>query len=299
MDNIDITLLAIAGILFLFSIICALAETSFVELNRVRALALEDAGRKGAKHLRLMLEKPETTLNTLLLVVLVTQLVTTSIISIVVEKQFGAVGVVISLIAQITVFFVLGEVAPKTFAVQNPDKTALAMTPFLWAITKFVPLMWISKGLIVVSNIILPGKGIKEGPFVTEDDLKTMATVAALESGIEHEERAMIHSIFEFTDTVVREVMTPRTDMVAISATTTIKSALDIAIDGGFSRLPLYGENRDLIVGLVYMKDLVANERQGKAENLVSSIRRTAVFIPEQNSFTWQLWLTSMEEQQG
>ena len=282
MDNIDITLLAIAGILFLFSIICALAETSFVELNRVRALALEDAGRKGAKHLRLMLEKPETTLNTLLLVVLVTQLVTTSIISIVVEKQFGAVGVVISLIAQITVFFVLGEVAPKTFAVQNPDKTALAMTPFLWAITKFVPLMWISKGLIVVSNIILPGKGIKEGPFVTEDDLKTMATVAALESGIEHEERAMIHSIFEFTDTVVREVMTPRTDMVAISATTTIKSALDIAIDGGFSRLPLYGENRDLIVGLVYMKDLVANERQGKAENLVSSIRRTAVFIPEQ-----------------
>jgi len=282
MDSIEISLLIFALVLFLFSIFCALAETSFVKLNRVRALALEDEGRKGARRLRIMLERPETTLNTLLLVVLVTQLGTASIISIVVENQYGTLGVAISIVAQITVFFVLGEVAPKTFAVQHPDKVALAMTPFLWAITKFAPLKWISSGLIVVSNIILPGKGIKEGPFVTEDDLKTMANVAAQESGIEHEEREMIHSIFEFTDTVVREAMTPRTDMVAVAASSTIKAALDLAIQEGFSRLPIYGENRDIIIGLVYMKDLVEHERQGKAENLVSTIRRTAVFIPEQ-----------------
>ncbi len=282
MDNLEISLLIIATVLFIFSIFCALAETSFVKLNRIRALSLEDEGKKGAKHLRIMLERPETTLNSLLLVVLITQLGTATIIAVVIENKYGGLGVLISIAIQITVFFVLGEVAPKTFAVQHPDKTALAMTPFLWAITKFTPLRWISSGLIVISNIILPGKGIKEGPFVTEDDLKTLANVAAQESGIEHEERAMIHSIFEFTDTVVREAMTPRTDMVAIAASSTIKNALDIAIQGGFSRLPIYGENTDIIVGLVFMKDLVTYERQGKGENLVSSIRRTAVFIPEQ-----------------
>jgi Mg2+/Co2+ transporter CorB len=105
--------------------------------------------------------KTETTLNTLLLVVLVTQLGTASIISIIIENQYGVVGVAISIVAQITVFFVLGEVAPKTFAVQHPDKTALAMTPFLWAITKFAPLKWLSKGLIVVEHNSAR-KGIKE-----------------------------------------------------------------------------------------------------------------------------------------
>ncbi len=282
MDSIEITLLVVAFVLFVFSIVCALAETAFVKLNRIRALALEDEGRRGAKKLRIMLERPETTLNSLLLVVLITQLGTASIISIVVENQYGGIGVAISLLLQITIFFVLGEVAPKTYAVQNPDKVALTVTPFLWAITKFLPLKWISKSLIGFSNIILPGPGIKEGPFVTEEDVRTMANVAAQEFGIEHEERVLIHSIFDFTDTVVREVMTPRTDMIAVSITTSISEALSISIDGGFSRLPVYSESHDTIVGLIYMKDLVEQERDGNGESFVSTIKRTAVFVPEQ-----------------
>lgn len=282
MDSIQVALLGLAFVLFSFSVFCALAETSFVKLNRIRAMALEDEGRRGAKKLRKMLEHPETTLNILLLVVLITQLGTASIISIVVENQYGTLGVVISILAQITVFFVIGEVAPKTYAVQNPDKVALAMTPFLWFITKFAPLQWVAKGLIKLSNMILPGKGIKEGPFVTEADLKSMANVAAEELGIEHEEKDLIHSIFEFTDTVVREVMTPRTDMFAVSIDTTIKEALDMLIEKGFSRLPIFGENRDIIAGLVYMKDLVERERQGKGTNTVLTVKRPVVFIPEQ-----------------
>lgn len=282
MDISQISLLVIAFILFIISIFCALAETSFVKMNRIRAMALEEEGRRGAKKLRIMLEKPETTLNILLLIVLITQLGTASIISIVVEDQYGAVGVSISIVIQITLFFVIGEVAPKTYAVQNTDKVALSMTPFLWVITKMKVLAWISRGLIGIANIILPGKGLKEGPFVTEDDLKTMANVAAEEAVIEHEERELIHSIFEFTDTVVREVMQPRTEMVAFADDMTISEALTTAIDAGFSRVPVYKETKDTIVGLVFLKDLVETERNGNGGDTVMTIKRTAVFIPEQ-----------------
>lgn len=282
MDSTQIILLVIAFFLFLFSIVCALAETAFVKVNRIRIMALEDESVRNAKKLRVMLERPETTLNILLLFVLITQLGTASIISVVIEDQYGTIGVIISIFVQITVFFVAGEVAPKTYAVQHSESVALFLTPFLWGITKFKPFGWLAKTLIGISNIVLPGKGIKEGPFVTEDDLKTMATVAAEESGIEHEERELIHSIFEFTDTVVREVMTPRTDMIAVNSANSITEALSIAIEGGFSRLPVYSQSHDKIVGVVMMKDLVEQERRGNGESRVGTIKRTAVFIPEQ-----------------
>jgi len=282
MDMSQITLLIIAFILFVISIFCALAETSFVKMNRIRAMALEDEGKRGARRLRIMLETPETTLNILLLIVLITQLGTASIISIVVEDQYGGVGVAISIVIQITLFFVVGEVAPKTYAVQNTDKVALSMTSFLWIITKIKILSWISRGLIGIANIILPGKGLKEGPFVTEDDLKTMANVAAEEAVIEHEERELIHSIFEFTDTVVREVMQPRTEMIAFADDMKISEALTVAIEAGFSRVPIYKETKDTIVGLVFLKDLVESERNGNGSDSVHTIKRTAVFIPEQ-----------------
>ena len=118
-------------------------------------------------------------------------------------------------------YFVIGEVAPKTYAIQHPDRAALRLTPFLWAISNFPPLRLLSRGLIGLANVILPGKGLKEGPFVTEEDLRTMADVAADEEAIEREERRLIHSIFEFGDTVVREVMVPRPDMVAIDGDAT------------------------------------------------------------------------------
>lgn len=282
MDTTEYLLIAICVVFFLISVLCAMAETSFIKMNRIRAIGLEEEGRKGAKKLRIMQEHPEATLNVLLLLLLITQLGTASIISILVESIGGVISVIISIIIEISLFFVLGEVAPKTFAVQNTERVVLKLVPFLWFLTRFPLFRWISNGLIGLANILLPGKGIKQGPFVTEHDLKTMADVAASESVIEHEERELIHSIFDFTDTVVREVMTPRPDMVAVAESTSVTEALSIAIDGGFSRLPIYSESRDTIVGLVYMKDLVEQEREGKGELHVKGVKRTAVFIPEQ-----------------
>jgi Hemolysins and related proteins containing CBS domains len=187
--------------LFLFSIVLAAAETAFTRMSRIRALALDEEGRKGAHRLAQMLERPERTLNVVLLLILVCQMTSASLLGVVLEGAFGSAGLVFGLLLQIVVFFVIGEVAPKTYAIQHSDRAALRLSGFLWAISNFWPLRLLSRGLIGMANVMLPGRGLKEGPFVTEGDLRTMADVAADEEAIERDERRLIHSIFEFGDT--------------------------------------------------------------------------------------------------
>lgn len=269
-------------VLFLVSIVLAAAETAFTRMSRIRALSLEEEGRKNAHRLADMLERPERTLNVLLLLVLVSQMTSASLLGVLLEGSIGGAGLIVGLVLQIVVYFVIGEVAPKTYAIQHPDRAALRLTPFLWTISNFPPLRVLSKGLIGLANVLLPGSGLKEGPFVTEEDLRTMADVAADEQAIEREERRLIHSIFEFGDTVVREVMLPRPDMIAVEADATIEDAISQAIGAGYSRIPCYEDSTDDILGLVYLKDLVQQARAGAGLQPVRVAVRDAVFVPEQ-----------------
>jgi CBS domain containing-hemolysin-like protein len=276
----DWAILAVVVVLFVLSIYLALAETAFVRMNRIRALALADEGSKRAARLAVMLEAPEQTLNSVLLLVLVTQLTTATLIGVLLEGAAGALGVVIGIVLQIVLFFVIGEVAPKTFAVQHTERAALSVTPMLWFLTQFAPLRWTSKLLIGVANVVLPGKGLKQGPFVTEEDLRTMADVAASEEAIEREEQALIHSIFEFGDTVVREVMQPSPDVVTVDCNDTIEAGISAAIERGYSRMPC--RDGDDIIGLVYLKDMVRRARDGEGDQPVSTAVRPATYVPEQ-----------------
>jgi CBS domain containing-hemolysin-like protein len=282
MSGADWVLLVVVLVLFLASIWLALAETAFTRMSRIRALSLADEGDKRAGKLAVMLERPEQTLNVVLLLVLVTQLTSATLIGVLLEGSAGALGLVIGIVLQIVLFFVIGEVAPKTYAVQHTERAALRVTPFLWFLGNFAPLRALSRGLIGVANVVLPGKGLKQGPFVTEEEIRTMADVAADEDAIELDERKLIHSIFEFGDTVVREAMTPRPDMVAVAADEPVETAIDRAIEGGYSRLPAYEGTTDNIVGLVYLKDLVRRARAGEGGGPVRGALRAAVFVPEQ-----------------
>jgi CBS domain containing-hemolysin-like protein len=128
---------------------------------------------------------------------------------------------------------------------------------------------------------VLPGQGLKEGPYVTEEELLAMADTAADEAVIEREERKLIHSIIDFGDTVAREVMVPRPDMVTVPASATLRQAADIAATAGFSRVPVYGQGIDDIVGVVYVKDMMRAERDDKADEPVTTFMRQAQFLPE------------------
>lgn len=137
--------------------------------------------------------------------------------------------------------------------------------------------------LILIGNALTPGKGFRRGPFASEAELRALVDLAEKESLIEAEERRMVHSVFELGDTLVREVMVPRTDLVAIERYKTIRQGLTLALRSGFSRIPVTGENEDDIVGIVYLKDLARKthiSRDAESE-LVSTAMRPAVFVPD------------------
>jgi CBS domain containing-hemolysin-like protein len=143
------------------------------------------------------------------------------------------------------------------------------------------PLLYpLARGLIGVANTILPGRGLKQGPFVTEEELRQMADVAAEEASIAQEEKEMIHSIFEFGDTLVREVMVPRPDMVAVEVSSKLGDVLSTMLKKGFSRMPVYEDTIDNIAGLVYAKDAMRRIHEGKTTPL-RRILRDAYFVPE------------------
>jgi putative hemolysin len=284
MTTSDWALLATVFALFLFSIVLAVGETAFVRMSLARARSLEEEGRRGAKRLVALLEQehPETTLNVVLLVVLFAQLTAAALLGSVLNDVAGAWGFVAGVVVQFVAFFVLAEAAPKTWVIQHTDTAALRSAPVLTFLTWFPPLRVLARALIGMANVILPGKGIKEGPFVTELEIREMVDLAADEFSIESGERELIHSIFEFGDAVAREVMTPRTDMYTIEAGTPVDEAIARAIEKGYSRLPVVEGGQDNVVGIAILKDLVAARGRGCGAEPVDEHMRTARFVPEQ-----------------
>ena len=280
MSGGDWAVVAVIALCFAFSALLALAETAFTKMGRIRALALAEEGSRRAERLAHLLETPERTINAVLLAVLVCQFTAATLAGVLLER-LGPVAIGLGTVGQVVVFFVFAEVMPKTFSIQHTDRAALMVTPLLGFLTRFGPLRVMSRGLIGMANVILPGKGLKQGPFVSEEEIRTMADVAAAEEAIEREERRLIHSIFEFGDTLVREVMRPRPDIVSVEVDHTIDEALDAAISAGYSRLPACEGGTDNIVGLVFLKDLARRSRAGHGADPVRTALRPAVFVPE------------------
>jgi CBS domain containing-hemolysin-like protein len=271
---------AIAVLLVLLSFL-ALAETAINRISVVKAQALVEDGRRGSEALLELVREPERFLNPVILSVNIAQTVQAVLTGIVADRLFGPIGVIIGVVLNVVVFFVLTEALPKTWAVLNSERAALVSArPVSWLVS-FWPLRVISRAFIGVANVIIKGKGLKAGPFVSEKELLGIVQTAAEEEVIEHGERELIESIIEFGDTIVREVMVPRTDMVTVDSDVTVSDALAVAIERGFSRMPVLGEGVDDVVGVVYEKDLVRTEHNGRGGDVVTRTMRKAHFVPE------------------
>ena len=268
-------LIAILGFL-------AMAETALSRISRVKAQAMADSsGTRGTRALARLASHPERFINSLLVTVTICQTAQAFLTSILADRLFGTVGVIVAFALNVVVFFVLAEAVPKTYAILHPERAALISTPATSALVSFPPLQLISRALIGLTNILLPGKGLKQGPFVSEQELLGIVEAAAADDVIEREERELIESIIEFGDTVAREVMVPRPDMVTIPHDASVSRALDIAIEHGFSRLPVMGEGEDDVVGLGHAKELMRAEREGRGAEPAATVARPARFIPE------------------
>ncbi len=281
MNATEVAMFAIAVLLVFCASFLAMAETSITRMSRHKATVMADEGKRGAKELLRITEHPEKYLNPVLLVVLASHLAVATLVGLVAEEAFGAWGVLLGVLFEVGFLFVVGEAAPKTWAVLNSERAALLVARPVVAIGNFAPLRWIARGLIGVSNALLPGKGLKQGPYVSEEELLAMTDAAADDDAIEQEERQLIRSVFEFGDTVAREVMVPRPDMLAVEGSQQVTDVIDVAMKAGFSRIPVYDENIDNIVGVVFTKDLLRAEREGKADTPVRNLAREGLFVPE------------------
>ena len=283
---VDAILIVVIAVLLAGSGVLAMAETSLVRMNRIKAKSLVDDKRRGARQLGRLVENPATFLNPILLLVLICQLVSATLVGIVASDVFGGLGVLLAIVFEVVVIFVFFEAVPKNWAVQHSERAALLSAPIVDTLIRFPPIRWISSLLIGVANrIIGAGDDSEDGrrhSYITDSELKAMADVAHEEKVIEHEERTFIHSIIDFGDTVVREVMVPRPDMVTVESDVTVSHALENALAAGYSRIPVEGDDGiDDIIGIAYAKDLVRAERVGKASQVVRDSMRSAKFVPE------------------
>jgi CBS domain containing-hemolysin-like protein len=271
--------LAVVALLIMVAAVLAAAEVCITRMNRFRAYHLAEEGRRGGKAMVRIVENPAPYLNVVLLLTLLMQLGGTTLAAVVAVRQWHRIGELIATVLMTVLLFVFAEVTPKTFAVQQTDRVALRLAPLIVAVARlFGPFASI---LIKVANVLIPGKGLPMGPFVTEEEIRAMAEAASSEESIEEEEKDLIHSIFEFGDTLVREVMVPRPDMVSAPVGSTLRDVMDLILRRGFSRIPVYRDSVDDIVGVVYAKDLLRHLHAEKADTPLHKMMRDPYFVPE------------------
>jgi CBS domain containing-hemolysin-like protein len=268
----------------IFCGVASAAETAFTSISRIKLKNLVEEGDKKAAEIEHLLSEPNKFLSTILVVNSVAVIIASSLATILALRFSSTYGELLSSIVISLVVLIFCEITPKTAAVQNPLR---------WARVLINPLRgtaWLLQPVVITLSVIttflvrlLGGQVKHHGPFVTEEELRLLVTVGEEEGVLEEDETDMIHSIFEFADTTVREVMVPRIDMVTLDSNATVTQAVDLALQGGFSRIPVYEESIgiDEIIGVLYTKDMLKQLREGHNTFPIRDLVRPAYFVPE------------------
>jgi len=286
----DLLLIVIAALLVAVGGLLVMAETA---IGRISRSQVEDAyddkdDRKATRMLAIIADRPRY-VNVLLFLSTVASVTATVLVAFVCFDSFdrpaegsawGAVLVAVAIMVAVS-YVVLG-VAARTLGRQHAVSIAMASAgPARFLATILGPLTTL---LILIGNAVTPGKGYREGPFASQAEFREMVDLAEADSLIEDDERQMIHSVFELGDTFAKEVMVPRTELVLIERTKTLRQAMSLSLRSGFSRIPVMGESADDIVGIVYLKDVVRRSfehRDAEQSERVESIMRAPFFVPD------------------
>jgi len=277
----DVVALTAAAVLLLLAVLLVAAEEAFDRLTVVRAQALSEQAPKQAERLAALLVEPESTRNPLRLIIHTAQLVQVVLVALVASRLFSAPVAAALVALDIAVAFVVAEAVPRTVAILHTDRVGLLAAGPVALLLRLGPIRLVARALIGTTNWIVPGSGLRTGPFSIPEELIAYADAAVEDAVIEQAERDLIESVIEFGDTIVREVMVPRTDMTTVERQRTVAEALEVTSTAGFSRVPVVGESVDDIVGLVYVKDLIRAELDGGTELTVEGLLRPTWFVPE------------------
>lgn len=272
-----IFLLLVAGFL-------AGSESALTSLSRLLIEEIVESKPKYKKRFENFVENPARFLNVILLVRKTCELTATALVATFFVEQnsnkalalFGAISLMVA------ISYVVVGVGPRTLGKQHAIKWARPAITSAVLLSKLLgPLTTL---LIGIGNAITPGKGFKSGPFSTEAEFRDMVDQASESGFVEESEREMIHSVFDLGETLVRELMVPRTEMVWIEADKTVRQGLSLALRSGFTRIPVIADNLDNVVGIAYVKDLAKRVHDNPNSELNEKVEehlRKATFVPE------------------
>ena len=272
-----IFLLLVAGFL-------AGSESALTSLSRLLIEEIVESKPKYKKRFENFVENPARFLNVILLVRKTCELTATALVATFFVEQnsnkalalFGAISLMVA------ISYVVVGVGPRTLGKQHAIKWARPAITSAVLLSKLLgPLTTL---LIGIGNAITPGKGFKSGPFSTEAEFRDMVDQASESGFVEESEREMIHSVFDHGETLVRELMVPRTEMVWIEADKTVRQGLSLALRSGFTRIPVIADNLDNVVGIAYVKDLAKRVHDNPNSELSEKVEehlRKATFVPE------------------
>lgn len=268
-------------ILLLCSAFFSASETALMTLSKIRLRNMVESKIKGANIINKLLENPSKLLGGILVGNNIANIGASAIATSLAITYYKDSGVAIATITMTILVLIFAEITPKSLAAQNSEKIALKIAKPLSVITFILnPLITV---LIFITNSIIKifgGEVNKRRPFITEEELKTMVSVSHEEGVLEGEEKQMIYNVFDFRDSQAKDVMTPRTDMIVANSNSTYAELINIFRQEQFSRLPIYKDTVDNIIGVLYIKDLIFFE-DGKEEFKIEKHMRVPYFTYE------------------
>ncbi len=277
-----VLLLGLTALLTVLAGALASVDAAISAFSRARAEELHEEGRAGASRLGTILDDPARYINSVLLMRIVAETAAVVLFAVVVVDAAEWPRVLITVGVMSVVSFVAIGVGPRTLGRQHAERFALLSSLPVVVLTRV--LGPVPRVLIAVGNTLTPGRGFKEGPFASEVEVRELVDLAAASSLIESDESKMIQSVFELGDTIVREVMVPRTDLVYVEQAKTLRQAMSLALRSGYSRIPVVEDNLDDVVGMAYLKDItkrVFDNHVAETTEKVESVARPCLFVPD------------------
>jgi len=267
-------------VLIVFSAFFSLSETALLSVNRIRARHLAETGNKHAKVLIKLLENPELFLTAILIGNNVVNISASVLATDIALGFYGETGLAIATGIMTLFILVFGEIFPKTLASRNAENIALIVAgPITTIITIFKPIVWFLTTIINFLILLFGGKERVKHPFVTEEMIEMMLKVGEKEGTIEKHEREIISNVFDFTDEKAHGVMTPREKIISIDESETLDIALSIINKSGHSRIPVYRNDFDNIVGMIYAKDFLKFRTQDLYKIKVMQVLRPLLVV--------------------
>ena len=276
-------LVAVAAVLIILSMIFSASESAFLSVNKLRVRFLRNQKNKKAARVWKLLKDRERLINTLLVGNNIVNIAISSIITIISLKLFGSGAVGVATFIATTLLLIFGEISPKIFATRHPEPIAFFFSGFI-LVLEFVltPFVFIFTG---ISNLVLKIFGINlkgEQKTFSEEEIKTFIDMGTEEGLLENNEKKMMHRVFKFTDLEAKDIMIPRKDIVAVSVDDSLEQVLKTARTNRLSRLPVFKNSIDNIVGILYVKDLVKIYGQEDFDSFkLNDVMRPPLFILE------------------